>query len=189
MGVQQHGGLPAGYQEVEYIESTGTQYIDTNVNCSSEFSILIENSFTTLDGVQLFGAYQSPKRTHYGVVNHNLYMPTVENRQTLEHIFNIDTNKHQYYLSSKLYKFDDKVVANGNFEFTDEINFYLFSRNVNGISSNYCNSKLYSVKIWISNTLVRDYVPVIDSSGIPCLYDKVEDKFYYNEGSGEFLYE
>ena len=177
------------YTPVKYLESTGTQYIDTNVNCSSEFSILIENSFTTLDGLQLFGAYQSPKRTHYGVVNHKLYMPTVENRQTQEHIFNIDTNKHQYYLSSKLYKFDDKVVANGNFEFTDEINFYLFSRNVNGISSNYCNSKLYSVKIWISNTLVRDYVPVIDSSGIPCLYDKVEDKFYYNEGSGEFLYE
>lgn len=90
------------YTPVKYLESTGTQYIDTNVNCSSEFSILIENSFTTLDGVQLFGAYQSPKRTHYGVVNHNLYMPTVENRQHKNTFLiliqtNINTIYHRNY--------------------------------------------------------------------------------------------
>ena len=50
-------------------------------------------------------------------------------------------------------------------------------------------ANLYYAKIYDKDTLVRDFVPVIDSSGIPCLYDKVEDKFYYNEGSGEFLYE
>lgn len=39
MGVQQHGGLPAGYQEVEYIESTGTQYIDTGIIGNSNIGI------------------------------------------------------------------------------------------------------------------------------------------------------
>ena len=48
---------------------------------------------------------------------------------------------------------------------------------------------IWYFKIYEGDTLVRDYIPVIDSSGRPCLYDKVEDKFYYNEGTGEFLYE
>ena len=48
--------------------------------------------------------------------------------------------------------------------------------------------KLYSCKIWNDNILVRDFIPVLNKAGVPCLYDKVEEKFYYNQGEGEFLY-
>ena len=49
--------------------------------------------------------------------------------------------------------------------------------------------KLYSCKIWDNDDLIRDYIPVLDIEGVPCLYDKVEKKYYYNEGTLEFLYE
>lgn len=48
--------------------------------------------------------------------------------------------------------------------------------------------KIYSCKIWNDNTLARNFVPALDRKGIPCLYDTIEEKFYYNQGEGEFLY-
>ena len=47
---------------------------------------------------------------------------------------------------------------------------------VNVISSNVIN-------------LIRDFIPVLDENSIPCLYDKIEKKYYYNEGEEEFKYE
>ena len=42
-------------------------------------------------------------------------------------------------------------------------------------------------KIYDKNILVRDLIPVIDINGVPCMYDKVHGKLYYNSGSGNFL--
>ena len=48
--------------------------------------------------------------------------------------------------------------------------------------------QVYGAKITLNNELVRDYIPVLDKNGVPCLYEKVERKFYYNQGTGDFLY-
>ena len=40
-------------------------------------------------------------------------------------------------------------------------------------------------KVWDDRGLVRDFIPVLDSNNKPALYDKVEEKFYYNKGNGE----
>lgn len=40
--------------------------------------------------------------------------------------------------------------------------------------------KIYYCKIWDNDVLIRDFIPVIDSNGVACLYDKVESKYYYN---------
>ena len=42
-------------------------------------------------------------------------------------------------------------------------------------------------KIYDEDTLLRDYVPVLDENNIACLYDTVEGKFYYNQGTGVFI--
>ena len=49
--------------------------------------------------------------------------------------------------------------------------------------------KLRSFKMISNEKIIKDFIPVLDSNNKPALYDKVENKFYYNEGSGEFLYE
>lgn len=48
--------------------------------------------------------------------------------------------------------------------------------------------KLYSFKIYDDGILVRDFKPCyFENSGIRGLYDLVNNKVYYNEGTGEFL--
>ena len=47
--------------------------------------------------------------------------------------------------------------------------------------------KWYYIKVYRSGTLVRDYVPCVrNSDGVAGLYDKVENKFYTNSGTGSF---
>ena len=46
---------------------------------------------------------------------------------------------------------------------------------------------LYSCKLYNGESLERDFIPVIDRNNVACLYDKVEGKLYYNQGTEEFL--
>ena len=48
--------------------------------------------------------------------------------------------------------------------------------------------KIYYCKIWDGDTLVRDFIPTVDSNKVACLYDKVESKYYYNANTtGSFI--
>lgn len=39
-----------------------------------------------------------------------------------------------------------------------------------------------------TGTLLRDLIPVLDENNVACLYDKVSRNYFYNNGTGEFLY-
>lgn len=45
---------------------------------------------------------------------------------------------------------------------------------------------LYSCKIYDNGTLARDYIPCVSPDGEYGLYDMVEEKFYSNQGTGQF---
>jgi hypothetical protein len=47
--------------------------------------------------------------------------------------------------------------------------------------------RLYSCKIYDNGTLVRDYIPCKLQDGSIGLYDKLNNKFYANKGTGEFI--
>jgi hypothetical protein len=49
--------------------------------------------------------------------------------------------------------------------------------------------KLLFAQFWYEEgTLTRDFVPVLDADGVPCLYDKVTCQCFYNLGTGTFGY-
>jgi hypothetical protein len=65
---------------------------------------------------------------------------------------------------------------------------FIFAANSSGSASNFSKYKLKRFKIWDSETLVRDFVPVKrNSDDVVGLYDVVNDTFYTNAGSGTFI--
>lgn len=46
--------------------------------------------------------------------------------------------------------------------------------------------KVYYLKIYDGNTLVRDFIPYVNYNGEVGMFDRVEQKFYGNKGGGEF---
>ena len=191
------------YERVEYIESTGTQYIDTGVKGNSEIKIDIIFEITNTKTVQFFfGSRQSTSARTFCFLsvsgnnnpwgfrsdfNNNLGVVQTKKISNMNGypLFHVIKDKNVTTIENNEY---ENNISYGNF--TSNYNIYIFTvNNNNTATSNFSYMKLYSCKIYNAGVLVRDFIPVRDLSNIPCLYDKVEDKFYYNKGSGEFLYE
>lgn len=66
---------------------------------------------------------------------------------------------------------------------------YLFAYNVNGTvntTASWSGMKIYYLKFWDNNNLVRFYIPVLHYTNgqyTPCFYDKVNDTYIYNLGT------
>lgn len=182
--------LPIGYKECKYIESTGTQYIDLGTKGNQDSRIDLKIQPTNVQArTAIFGYFGGNYNSYYlyssnpdksfqvgyrNFSDSNVTIKTIiYNISNEKNIFNI--NEYEYSLPS----------ITGNFETGS--NLLLF--NMSGGSYTGLPMKLYSFKLYNNTDLIRDYIPVIDSSSRPCLYDKVEKKCYYNQGSGEFLYE
>lgn len=166
---------------VNYLESTGTQYIDSGV-LSTNAKIEISFKFNRISGKSevlvncntgtggWFGLSGDGKIRIDGSDFDDLYNEknafTLEYKNGVIKAINEGNNIKQYYVSPNR-------------------SFLLFSEGGHRFPS-YAN--LYYTKIYDNDTLVRDYVPVIDSTERPCLFDKVSKECYYNQGTGEFLW-
>lgn len=53
---------------------------------------------------------------------------------------------------------------------------------------NAASYKVYNFIISDAGNKIFDFVPALDQTGAPCLYDMVSKTAYYNEGSGDFIY-
>ena len=63
----------------------------------------------------------------------------------------------------------------------------IFAISVSGVINNIAQAKLYFLKVYNeSDSLVRDFVPVSSPKG-NCMFDRVSQKLFCNEGTGEFL--
>ena len=47
--------------------------------------------------------------------------------------------------------------------------------------------RIYAATIIKGGVLVRDFIPVVDWNNIPCMYDKVSGRLFYNGGGGAFV--
>ena len=189
------------YNEVEYLESTGTQYIDTGFNTNTPeagYYVKYQNS-KNHDGDDCVMGVLGPIRTIS--ITHKI--SSLAWKQSGN---GISFKTQDEILSSDIvetwlnYKKDGKgeIKVNGVMKLSENLpivtssntkSYYIFAtNNANRQYGNANGLKIYNVQITLNNDLVHDYIPVIDSSNRPCLFDKVEKKCYYNQGTGNFLY-
>lgn len=48
--------------------------------------------------------------------------------------------------------------------------------------------KFYNTQIYEGENLVKDFIPVLDYNGKPCMYEKIGKTFHYNTGKDELTY-
>ena len=68
-----------------------------------------------------------------------------------------------------------------NFQVSQDI--WLLGVNNRGSKMNAMNQKFYTAQIHESSVLVRDYRPAVDPNGTTCMYESVERKYYYFDGT------
>ena len=186
--------LPAGYTELEYIQSTGTQYIDTGIipNGSTKVEMVAQANYSS--DLRFFGAVAGSETPLYFAAGYsvsgkwnNMYNSTN----------NVVSNDVTGFLADKLeHKIvkDNVLSVDGNVlntisvaSFELPVSMYLFTVNDNENPGVLRPMLIKYAKIWNNNTLVRDFVPAKNSSGVIGMYDTVSGNFFTNAGSGTFI--
>lgn len=194
--MQQGNELPSWYVRCKYLESSGKQWIDTNL----------------LGGLDTFGIEfklkGNPNSKYYILGNFNqLGQCGILNStsDTANIWLRYYIGEVPYYIilgdvlsdiivSNKNYK----IIANGNEKGTMPFDtrklknskLLLFGTGTgspfNGMG------KAYYLKIYDNlsfEKIIRNFIPSLDQTGRPCMYDTVTKKPFYNSGTGEFGYE
>ena len=185
--------VPSEYQQVEYIQSSGTQYIDTNVLTKQSLEMNCEFS-TTTSGRVLFGArtsttanslifgYFTTNSAYVGFGGASTSYTTTLNA--------MNGNKHKVKLNSNMYTIDNvNQTINNRGTLSEYYSIYLGSWNTAGTAdSRMFIGKIYSFSILDNLKLIRNLIPCYKKTDAdhPGLCDTVTGHFYGNEGTGNF---
>ena len=190
--------LPSGYKRLEYIQSSGTQYIDTGLSAPTGMRVQCDVELTSLrSGLNmLFGSHDAsdPYYRNYLAASSNghweigAYGTGTFGSVTTGRKYNIDVCTISGSLSAKI---DGMAYAIGNIAPStkrSDLNVYLFALNyASGLL--WSSMKLYSAKIYLDaagSSPVRDFIPCKNASGVVGLWDDVNSVFYGNAGTGTF---
>lgn len=180
--------ISSGLLGLEYIESTGTQYIDAGIKASKNLKVEADIDVSPASGwVMILGDYTNGSYFSWWRQNTTMYAYYGSNNKTLAEL----TGKRKYISNNtnNIWSIDTSkitVTSNSSDFSKNGNNLYLFSVN-NGGNYNKASMKLYSCKIYDNGTLVRDFIPAKRISDGKCgLWDKVNFKFYTDENGGNF---
>lgn len=172
---------------LEYIESSGTQYIDTGFNPNQDTrvvcGIFISGTLPTSNFIP-FGCRTSASGGYFYPITSNGAWAYCFGSKLAESSVNtsgrilMDSNKNTLYVNGS------EIVVTNN-QFSGACPIFLFALNQSGTASFRSSYRLYSCKIYDNNVLVRDYIP-FRYNGEVGLWDRVSNTFYGNSGSGVF---
>ena len=176
--------LPDGYTELQYLESSGTQWIDTVVKPDQTYALKIkfQTEQSSSGGIAVSDAnWQS---NGFGIWCNaaafgNGTMQTTEWHGTTP--IEIELSQQGLFVNGNLTWTPDTAT------FTVPANMTLFALNRNGSIAEKLTGKIYFAQLLKAGKPVRNFIPCTNPSGIPGMYDAVEGKFYGNAGTGVFL--
>lgn len=191
-------GLPSGYTWLDYIETTGTQYIDTGIipNQNTWF----ECEFMYLGGSGIYGARTSTASNNFNlrsitINNLNQWQPGYGNKLMSTAV----ATDNEWHIAKHWQR-----VVDGNTTmsfFLDDVAIMDFENQtftapksiiLGGINASnkvyYGLGRYRACRIYDEfHFLVRDFIPCKDPNGNIGMYDTVNAKFYGNAGTGEFV--
>lgn len=183
--------LPKEYAEVKYLESSGTQYIDTGIG-NTYRNYFIECRCCQDGDYSIFGDWRRFNLTgssgierFYGYNDNKNIMTDIPTDINTPHTWKFD--------NGELYVDDEHIWSTLVYDgFGAWRNWYLFARNCdNEIDDNGGHVRIYSFKVsYLNNETyipLRNMLPCVrKSDGKPGMYDLVSGNFFVNIGTGEF---
>lgn len=184
--------LPEGYTRLDYIQSDGTQYINTGIIANTPLRSVIDLEWhTTHVDDAILAARNGDNRLYllwrggtigigYGTY---ISVPGSVSKNVKYQIETILSSGEQSL------KVDNKVRygAVSSASYNLEIPLYLFANNAEGVASAFSKIRLYGCCLYNEETLVRQYVPCINPDGEIGLYDYITESFFGNDGTGTFV--
>lgn len=192
--------VESNFVELEYIESTGSQYIDTGVEATGRTTIDIDIEDIPILSSQykmLIGIRDSTKSftfcikedgtfggdymllSSFNILN-KTFDWTKRNRIRTE----LKNNKYKLYINDV----EEKEFDIRDFIFDKSMTLFAF-RNAEGkVEIRNSKFKIYKFKIYEDGEMIRNFIPAkrISDSKVG-MYDIVNNIFYTNQGTGKFV--
>lgn len=165
------GKLPSTYRKLEYIQSSGKQYIDTGVIVKDITEIKVDfQAVTILSGENQYASSWVNEQNHIQIgINGNKFM---------------DSGGVTYSQTSSV---TARTQAVGVPVGTVNLHLYLFAQSESTGALHHSSGRIFSCQITTADGLVRNFVPCKNPDGVIGMYDVVNDKFYQNSGSDTFI--
>ncbi|MCI7650463.1 MAG: hypothetical protein SO436_04650 [Oscillospiraceae bacterium] len=194
------GGLPSSYTAVDYLQSSGEQWIEMGVapNQNTKAVLKIKIDELTRQGASLIGS-----RTD--VNSDDKFITYLDDYGGTRFLFRMDGQPEAIpwkgLTTDKIYIVtlsgtemkaeleDGTAVFSKTFsvsDFTSTATMALFRSK--GVSGAYFQGRIYSCKHYSGDELIQDFVPCLDTGGVPCMFDLVSRKSFYNKGTGSFTW-
>lgn len=178
------GELPIGYKRLEYVESDGTNHIDTGVigksglSCEGRMSFVVVPHDSTFIGsrkdnsdTRFYPLHYYIKPT-YGYGKYFQCGPAAEANTIYDFATILKVGEQRF-------TWNGEVIGTNNL--TIELNtgytMYIFALNQANAQNWPTKGRLYYLKIWENDVLVRDYIPCMNKEGVCGLWDKVNSTF------------
>ena len=196
--------LPSGFTELEYLEGTGTQYINTGVvpaeigdalGFSVKSYLPSEREYASASTSILGARYGSQDReVQVTAYERGMFRWGVKCYRYLGYKYVKDTlitftlKNLEFVSTTVLNKVEERRGTVPPGHELSEYPLYLFALNARGIGCQGGHNQIYYLTISDGDELILDFVPVLDADGTPCMYDKITRKCFYNIGKGTFGY-
>lgn len=193
------------YKEVEYIESSGKQYINTGVYVTPDYTVEVTFVMTQRNATwdTLFGtrSNQTARFTarwansatgNLGVHRSKIKTASYESFDDANAKKTAVTDTwHTIKLAKREYTFDGELrktfsATTGTTAFPYPV--YLFALCNSGSPADYGYFRIKKARIWNDkDELIRDYIPCVNLDGIGGMYDVVNDTFTKSGSSTKFI--
>lgn len=180
--------------EVEYIQSTGTQYINTGITPTAalvtEVRFALTEDYPFENTSAIFGVYNNNGTLYsvafpslnYARIPSGLSYANIEVTMSYETVHNISYKSEAFYFDGELKGTQKPKIG------TNQTKIRLFGRSAAPSSSAkiIAGIRIYGFRMTEGDTVIHDCIPVrIGTAGY--LFDKVNNALMTNLGSGNFL--
>lgn len=183
--------------EVEYLESSGTQYIDTQLAFTDDFTWEVKFDGCGQD-TSILGGRSSSARTcclYRSNATYKYNIPIANKNATTTPFLLGDLSSGVHIVKAHIAANKGDVWVDGTQKFSNQsftgtyisgVSCALFaSKFGNNDFREFSTVKIFHFKMWQGSALVRDYIPV-RKNGVGYMYDKVSGELFGNAGSGDF---
>lgn len=182
IGAQSKSRLPSEYQEVEYIESTGSQFFDINYQFTSNNFRLLSKTNTNVVGEQcIFGNDAVPFENGYRASGIEMFSYSgtsiaIEIGDYRNKIieFEVEQKNGVRYIKA------EGIVSQSN-NVVNLVGKSLFAGSFRAYANYAVIAKIYNYRIYDNDILVRNFIPCYrKSDDKPGLYDLASNTFFTN---------
>lgn len=192
--------------EIEYIQTSGTQYIDTGIIQNArnfELTLVVQWTGSTSSQFESFFAFMkngdiTPRSGFHKYNGKWMYGTNATNTTSVS----VDGNKHTFFITSnattqrETFYIDGTLIMGGSTTSSglpgNSITYFLGCRNRNGSTDNPCYAKFYSLNFkkfgeaaHTTLTAEWNFIPVRVGQ-VGYMYETVGEQLYGNSGTGSF---